>query len=153
MTITGGGGIQRYQSGGPWEETYGYSRVVLAGDRAVTAGCTATVDGEVSSVGDAAAQTRTALAVALSALAEAGVSKEQVVHTRMYVVNREDADAVGRAHREVFGDIQPAATMVLVAGLLHPDHLVEIELEAYLGVVPTVTATSQQIGFAVRAGF
>ena len=48
----------------------------------------------------------------------------------MYVVNREDTDAVGRAHGEVFGDVRPAATMVLVAGLLHPDHLVEVEVVA-----------------------
>jgi enamine deaminase RidA (YjgF/YER057c/UK114 family) len=49
----------------------------------------------------------------------------------MYVVNAEDADAVGRAHGEVFGAVRPAATMVVVARLIHPDHLVEVEVEAY----------------------
>ena len=152
MTITGGGSITRFGSGGPWEDAYGYSRVVLAGDRAVTAGCTSTVDGEVVHVDDPAGQTRTALKIALDALEQAGVAKDQVVRTRMYVVNREDADAVGRAHGEVFGDVKPAATMIFVAGLIHPDHLVEIEVEAYLGVVPMIGATSQSIGFA-RNGF
>jgi enamine deaminase RidA (YjgF/YER057c/UK114 family) len=149
MTITGGGSIERFGSGGRWEEAYGYSRVVLAGDRAVTAGCTSTVDGEVIHVGDAAGQTRTALQIALDALEEAGVAKEQVVRTRMFVVNREDTEAVGRVHGEVFGETRPAATMVLVAGLLHPDHLVEIEVEAYLGVVSEIGATSQSIGFSI----
>ena len=149
MTITGGGSIERFGSGGPWEDTYRYSRVVLAGDRAVTSGCTSTVDGEVTNVGDAGAQTTTAFKIALDALEQAGVAKEQVIRTRMFVVNREDTDAVGRAHGEVFADVRPAATMVLVAGLLHPDHLVEVEVEAYLGIVTEVGATSQSIGFSV----
>ncbi|HEY2795852.1 MAG TPA: RidA family protein [Micromonosporaceae bacterium] len=124
--------IERYGSGGPWEAMFGYSRVVVAGDRVLTAGCTSTVDGVVTHVGDAGAQTLEAIRIGLDALAKAGAGVADVVRTRMYVVNRADTDAVGRAHGDVFGDVRPAATMVLVAGLLHPDHLVEIELEAYL---------------------
>ncbi|WP_406071661.1 Rid family hydrolase [Micromonospora sp. NBC_01638] len=123
----------RLGSGGPWEQRYGYSRVVRAGDRAWTAGCTATVDGRVVHVGDAAAQTAQALRIALAALAEVGVEPGDVVRTRMYVTDRLHADEVGRAHSAVFGAVRPAATLVVVAGLLDPEHLVEVEVEAYLG--------------------
>ncbi|WCN79951.1 Rid family hydrolase [Micromonospora sp. LH3U1] len=123
----------RLGSGGPWEQRYGYSRVVRAGDRAWTAGCTATVDGRVVHVGDAAAQTAQALRIALAALAEVGVEPADVVRTRMYVTDRLHADEVGRAHNAVFGAVRPAATLVVVAGLLDPEHLVEVEVEAYLG--------------------
>ncbi|MGC5018077.1 RidA family protein [Micromonospora sp. DT47] len=127
MTVT------RLGSGGPWEATYGYSRVVRAGELAWTAGCTSTVDGQVAHVGDAAAQTAQALRIGLDALAEVGAEPADVVRTRMYVTDRIYADEVGRAHNAVFGAVRPAATMVIVAGLLDPDHLVEVELEAWLG--------------------
>jgi enamine deaminase RidA (YjgF/YER057c/UK114 family) len=128
--VSGAAVVTRLGSGGPWEERYGYSRVVVAGGRAVTAGCTATVDGVVTPVGDAYGQARTAFGIALDALAAAGVPPESVVRTRMYVVDPEDCDAVGRAHGDLFRDVRPAATMVVVARLLHPDHLVEVEVEA-----------------------
>ncbi|MFM7320560.1 MAG: Rid family hydrolase, partial [Armatimonadota bacterium] len=72
-----------------------------------------------------------------AALAAVGAGMGDVVRSRMYVVRRSDVDAVGRAHAEVFGDVRPAATLVLVAGLIHPDHLVEIEVEAVVGTEPT----------------
>ncbi|WP_233512386.1 Rid family hydrolase [Micromonospora deserti] len=84
-------------------------------------------------VGNAAAQTAQALRIALDALAEVGAQPAAVVRTRMYVTDRAYADEVGRAHHAVFGAVRPAATMVVVAGLLDPDQLVEVELEAYLG--------------------
>lgn len=129
----GDSGVTRLGSGGPWEALYGYSRVVRAGDLAWTAGCTSTVDGQVVHVGDAAAQTAQALRIGLDALAEVGAQPSDVVRTRMYVTDRIYADEVGRAHNAVFGAVRPAATMVVVAGLLDPEHLVEVELEAYLG--------------------
>jgi enamine deaminase RidA (YjgF/YER057c/UK114 family) len=122
--------VRRHGSGGPWEERYGYSRVVVGGGWAVTAGCTCTVDGVVTNVGDAYAQTVTAFGLALRALGEVGVPVEAVVRTRMYVAAAADADAVGRAHAAVFGSVRPVATLVMVARLLHPDHLVEVEVEA-----------------------
>lgn len=125
--------IERFGSGGPWEATYGYSRVVRAGDLLVTAGCTATVNGVVTGVGDVRAQTVTAFRIALEALAAAGADPPTVIRTRMYLVDPAHADEVGRVHGEVFGAIRPAATLVVVAGLLHPDHLVEVEAEAYVG--------------------
>lgn len=124
--------VERYGSGGPWEATFGYSRVVAAGPFVATAGCTATVDGAVVHPGDAGAQARVAFGIALDALAKAGATASDVIRTRMYVVRSEDCDAVGRIHGELFGDVRPAATMVIVAKLIDPDHLVEVEVEAYL---------------------
>ena len=138
--------IERRGSGGPWEDAYGYARVVTAGGFAFVSGCTATVDGSVVGVGDAAGQARTAIGIALDALADVGIPAERVVRTRMYLVRRprrlpmfagpkwtDDADAVGRVHGEYFGSVRPAASLVLVAGLLHPDHLFEIEMVALAG--------------------
>ena len=122
--------VERFGSGGPYEEIYGYSRVVRAGDRLVTAGCTATVDGEVTGVGDPYAQTLTAFRIALDALAAAGAGPAEVIRTRMYVTDRAHADPAGRAHGELFAGVRPAATLVIVAGLLHPAMLVEVEVEA-----------------------
>jgi enamine deaminase RidA (YjgF/YER057c/UK114 family) len=130
-----GGTVTRLGSGGPWEDLYGYSRVVRVGPLAITAGCTSTVDGRVAHVGDAAAQTAQALRIGLDALAEVGAGPADVIRTRMYVTDAAHADAVGRVHGELFGTVRPAATLVVVAGLLHPDHLVEVEVEAYVGDV------------------
>jgi enamine deaminase RidA (YjgF/YER057c/UK114 family) len=123
--------VERFGSGGPWEDLYGYSRVVRAGDLVLTAGCTSTVDGVVTGVGDAHAQALTALKIALTALGSAGAAVTDVVRTRIYVTDRANADAVGCAHGEIFDGVRPAATMIIVAGLLHPDMLVEFDVEAY----------------------
>jgi enamine deaminase RidA (YjgF/YER057c/UK114 family) len=124
--------ITRLGSGGPWEESYGYSRVVRAGNLLLSAGCTSTVDGVVTGVGDAHLQALTAFRIALAALASAGAGLDDVIRTRMYVVSADHADAAGRAHAELFGSVRPVATLVVVAGLLHPEHLVEVEVEAYV---------------------
>ena len=133
MTAT----ITRLGSGGPYEAAIGYSRVVSANGFAMTAGCTSVVDGQVAHVGDPGAQARVALQTALAALARVGATAADVVHSRMYLTDRAHADAVGAAHGEVFADIRPAATLVLVAGLIEPQMLVEIELVA---VLPTGAA-------------
>ena len=83
--------VARFGSGGPWEEIFGYSRVVRAGDLVLTAGCTSTVDGVVTGVGDAHAQARTALEIALTALRSAGADVTDVVRTRIYVTDRANA--------------------------------------------------------------
>ena len=90
-------------------------------------------DGILVGIGDAYAQTRQIFRIMAQALKEAGASMEDVVRTRIYVVDLGDWEAVGRAHGEVFGAIRPAATLVQVAGLIDPDMLVEIEAEAILG--------------------
>jgi enamine deaminase RidA (YjgF/YER057c/UK114 family) len=124
--------MERISSGGPWEASIGYSRAVVVDRWVLTSGCTATADGQVVHVDDAYGQTHTAFGVALRAVAEAGGAVEHVVRTRMYVTDIGLLDEVGRAHGELFGDVRPAATMVGVSGLAHPDHLVEVEVEAYL---------------------
>jgi enamine deaminase RidA (YjgF/YER057c/UK114 family) len=124
--------IERYGSGGPYEEVYGYSRVVQAGPWRFTAGCTSIVDGVVRHVGDVGAQARTAFGIALSALKQAGAPVTTVVRTRMFVARGADVDAVGRAHGEIFGDVKPTSSLYLVAGFVHPDMLVEVEVEAYV---------------------
>ena len=91
-----------------------------------------TVDGQVAFVGDAYGQTRQAYQIALDAIVRAGADVADVVRTRTYLVDPADADAAGRAHKELFGDVRPASTMLVVARLIHPDHLVEVEVEAYV---------------------
>jgi enamine deaminase RidA (YjgF/YER057c/UK114 family) len=126
-----GESIERWGSGGPWEPVVGYSRVVRSGDYVHLAGTTATVDGKVVGVGDAGAQTKVALRIIGEALERAGATFDQVVRCRMFVVNIDDWEAVGRAHGEVFAGIRPVATMVEVSRLIDPDLLVEIEVDAY----------------------
>jgi len=124
---------RRHATGGPWEDAYGYSRAVRTGDRIVVSGCTAVVDDAVLHPGDAAAQMGVALDNALDAVTALGGSIGDVMRTRMYVVNRADCDLVGRVHGERFVDVRPAATMVLVAGLIDVQMLVEVEVEARVG--------------------
>ena len=127
------GGIERFASGGPWEERFGYSRAVRAGDLLFVAGTTAVdEDGVVRGIGDAGAQTVFVLDRIEAALAVAGASLEQVVQTRMFITDVSRAEEIGRAHGERFGAHPPASAMVQVAALLDPRMLVEIEAVAYL---------------------
>ncbi|MGH8883457.1 MAG: Rid family hydrolase, partial [Stackebrandtia sp.] len=95
--------IQRIGSDGPWEQVYGYCRAVVTGPWIITSGCTATVGGKVVHVGDPAGQAKEAFRIAIDAIVEAGGSVSDVVRTRMYVTDPAHADAVGRAHGELFG--------------------------------------------------
>lgn len=122
-----------HSTGGPWEEAFGYSRAVRTGDRIVVSGCTSVVDDMVRHVGDAGAQMAVALDTAIGSVTALGGSIGDVILTRMYVVDRADCDAVGRVHGERFADVRPAATMVLVAGLIDEEMLVEVEVEARVG--------------------
>jgi enamine deaminase RidA (YjgF/YER057c/UK114 family) len=124
--------VRRIASGGPWEDAYGYSRAVVAGPHAYVSGCTAVVNGVVHDEGDPYRQALTAFGLALSTLRQAGFAPENVVRTRMYVTHTRDMDAVGRAHRELFDAVRPAATMVVVSKLIDPQMLVEVEVDAYL---------------------
>ena len=119
-------------SGSPFEPTIGFSRAVRVGNRVVVSG-TAPVWPDGSCAADAETQARRCLEIVESALAEAGASTSDVVRTRMFLTDAADADAVGRVHGDVFGEIRPAATMVVVAALLDPRWKVEIEAEAVLG--------------------
>lgn len=123
--------IQRWGSGGPWEGVVGYSRVVRCGDHVHVAGTTATVDGQVVGRGDVGEQARVTLRIIGEALAKAGATLDQVVRSRIYVLDIADWEAVGVAHGEVFADIRPVSTMVEVSRLIDPEHLIEIEVDAY----------------------
>lgn len=122
-----------HSSDGPWEDPFGYSRAVRTGDHIIVSGCTALVDGTVRHAGDAEAQMGVALDNVLDAITALGGTRGDVIRTRMYVVNRADCDGVGRVHGERFADVRPAATMILVAGLLDQEMLVEVEAEARVG--------------------
>jgi enamine deaminase RidA (YjgF/YER057c/UK114 family) len=118
-------------SGGPWEAVAGYSRAVVQGDVCEVAGTTdAGPDGASQHPGDASAQARAAFAAVASALAQAGFSLDDVTRTRLYLVDPADVDAVLAVHGELFRDVRPAATLVLVAGLIHPSLRVEVEATA-----------------------
>jgi enamine deaminase RidA (YjgF/YER057c/UK114 family) len=120
----------RVFSGGIWEEKYGYARAVVVRERVIVSGCTSTVDGEVRHVGDAYQQARTAIDIALEAVLLGGLTRDDVVMVRYYVVEQRHFDRVGQAIAEVFGKVRPACTGVRVAGLVDPRMLVEIEIEA-----------------------
>jgi enamine deaminase RidA (YjgF/YER057c/UK114 family) len=112
-------------SGSEYEATVGYSRAVRTGPHVAVAGTTGAGD-------DAAEQARDALRRIEIALRDAGASLTDVVRTRMYVTDISRWRDVGAVHAEVFGDIMPVATMVEVSALIAPEHLVEIEVDAYV---------------------
>jgi len=124
--------ITRISGGGPYEDVTGYSRAVVVDGRVLVAGSTSAVDGAVLHVGDARAQATEAFGVVRRALERAGTDLDHVVRSRMYVVGPEHCDDVAAAHRDALGTARPAATMVCVAALVHPDMLVEVEVEAVL---------------------
>ncbi|MBL4752126.1 MAG: RidA family protein [Flavobacteriales bacterium] len=117
-------------SGSPWEERVGYSRAVRLGNTIEVSGTVSNIDGKIVGIGDLYAQTRCILGILQSALEEAGASMSDVVRTRMYVRDISQWKEAGRAHGEVFGDIQPATTMVEVSRLIEEEFLIEIEATA-----------------------
>jgi len=122
---------RRISSGGPWEARYGYSRAIVAGTTCHVAGTTdAGPDGRSLHPGDARAQVRATFEIIERTLVEAGFTRADVVRTRMYLTDRADAAAVGEVHGEWFRDVRPASTLVIVAALIDPTIVVEIEADA-----------------------
>ena len=123
---------RRVSSGSPFEPTIGFSRAVRIGDRVLVSG-TAPVFPDGSCPDDVALQARRCFTIIEEALTEAGAALTAVIRTRMYLVDRDDWEAVGRAHAAYFEAVRPAATMVIVSGFLDPRWRVEVELEAVTG--------------------
>jgi enamine deaminase RidA (YjgF/YER057c/UK114 family) len=119
-------------SGAAWERSYGYSRAVVAGRHVYVSGTAPVMPDGAEPALDAYGQARRCLEIIVAALAEAGAQPQDVVRTHVYLVRAADFDEVYRAHAEVFGNVRPATTGLVVAGLLDPRWLVEIEAEALL---------------------
>jgi enamine deaminase RidA (YjgF/YER057c/UK114 family) len=119
----------RVKSGSPYEQTVGFSRAVRCGEVVAVSG-TAPIwpDGEVDA--DPLVQARRCWEIALGALAELGGTAAEVIRTRQFITDRAVEAAVAEAHGEHFADVRPASTMVVVAGLLDPRWVVEVELDA-----------------------
>jgi enamine deaminase RidA (YjgF/YER057c/UK114 family) len=121
----------KISSDSPWEATFGYSRAVRAGDLVV--GATVGRNSDGSAATGPYAQARRALEIIGTALIEAGGSLDDVVRTRVFVTDFGDFDEIARAHREVFGEIRPATSMVQTAALIEPAYVLEIEADAVIG--------------------
>ena len=123
---------QRISSGSPFESVMGYSRGVRVGDRLVLAGTAPQwPDGSVDP--DVGAQARRCFEIIGAALAEGGASFADVVRTRVYLVDAADFDAVAAVHGDVFREVRPANTTVVVQALLDDAWRMEIEVEAVVG--------------------
>ncbi|CAM5257576.1 MULTISPECIES: RidA family protein [Streptomyces] len=125
--------VRRISTGAPWEEKFGYSRAVeLPNGLVLVAGCTSVVNGEIAA-GSPYEQAVTSFDVAFAALEQVGLGREDVVRTRMYITHARDVEEVGRAHKELFDAVRPAASMIIVSGFVDPSLVVEVEVEAYRG--------------------
>jgi enamine deaminase RidA (YjgF/YER057c/UK114 family) len=119
-------------SGSPYEPTIGFSRAVRDGRHVYVAGTCAVMPDGAAPPEDAYGQARRCFEIILAALAEAGAGPEHVVRTRTFLLKAGDWEEVGRAHGEVFADVRPASTMIVVSGFLDPRWVVEIEADALL---------------------
>lgn len=122
----------RYDSGTRWEAAIGYSRAIRRGPYVAVSGTTAVnAAGEVQA-SDAGGQARYVFAKIADSLEQVGASLRDVVRTRMYVTSADHVDAVTEAHYRAMRGVRPAATLVIVAGLIDPALVVEIEADAYV---------------------
>ncbi|OEV13718.1 Rid family hydrolase [Streptomyces nanshensis] len=125
--------VERERSGSTWEETIGFARAVAAGDRVLVAGTLPLADGKLLGEGSPYEQTKAAFGRALDALEPFGLGAASAIRTRMYLTHARDVDDAARAHREIFGEVAPAATVVIVSGFVDSRVLVQVELEAFRG--------------------
>jgi enamine deaminase RidA (YjgF/YER057c/UK114 family) len=122
---------QRISSGSPYERAIGFSRALRIGRNVYVSG-TAPIWPDGSCDPDPEVQARRCLEIVLEALGKAGAGAKDVVRTRMFITDPSYAEAVSRAHGAVFGEVRPAATMVVIVGMLDPRWKVEIEAEAVM---------------------
>jgi enamine deaminase RidA (YjgF/YER057c/UK114 family) len=123
---------RRVASGSPYEPVIGFSRAVVSGHHVAVSGTAPMMPEGAEPPADAYSQTKRCLEIILAALAEAGAEREHVVRTRTYLTDAADWEEVGRAHGEVFADVRPTSTMVVVTGFLDPRWRVEMEADAIL---------------------
>jgi len=123
---------KRISSGSPFEPVIGFSRAMVAGHHIAVAGTAPIMPDGGAPPPDAYGQAVRCFEIMLAALREAGAGPEHVVRTRTYLVDAADGEEVGRAHGEVFGDVRPASSMIVVRGFLDPRWRVEMEADAVL---------------------
>ncbi|MEF8802141.1 MAG: RidA family protein [Halolamina sp.] len=119
-----------HASGTDWEEEFGYARAVRVGETIRVSGTAAVEDGETVAPNDPYEQAVYVFGVVDDALEALDAGPTDVVSTRVYVVDFDDWEPIGRAHREFFDDVRPATTLLEVASLPAPDLCLEIEVEA-----------------------
>ena len=124
--------MERHHGVSPYEHRYGFSRAVRVGERILVAGTAPVPEPDNELANGPYGQMLRCGEIASEAIVALGGTMNDVVRTRMFITDASSADEVGRAHKELFGLSEPAATMVVVAGLLDPDWFVEIEVEAVL---------------------
>ena len=123
---------RRIPSGSPYEPVIGFSRAVVVGDRVFVSGTAPVMPDDAEPPTDTYGQAKRCLEIIIEALRTAGAGPEDVVRTRSYLTDAADWQEVGRAHGEVFADVRPASTMVVVSALLDPRWRVEMEADAVL---------------------
>ena len=121
-------------SDSPWEDVVGYSRAVQLGDWLLISGTTAVLNGDVQFPGDARSQAIFIFNKIEEQLRACGMVLGDVVRTRMYVTDIQQWEAVAETHSQFFSQIKPAATMVEVNALIHPDLVIEIEVDAFRSI-------------------
>ncbi len=125
--------MKRVSSGSSFEKTIGFSRAVRIGNIIAVSGTGPIApDGSTVLPGDAYSQAKRCLEIIAKAIEDGGGKLENVFRTRMYITDASDQDEIGRAHGEYFGEIKPAATMVVVKALVRDDWLVEIEADCFV---------------------
>ncbi|CEJ10689.1 Putative reactive intermediate deaminase TdcF [bacterium YEK0313] len=120
-------------TGSPFEKAAGYSRAVVQGGFVFVAGTTGYDYATMQLPDSVEDQARNCFKTIAATLAEAGASLKDVVRATYYITHAADADKVFPIFGEVFGEIRPAATLLVVAGLLKPEIKIEIEVTALMG--------------------
>jgi isochorismate pyruvate lyase len=123
--------VQRVFSGTSWEKSVGYCRAIWIGNSIAVSGTVAVdEEGKPFAPGDAYLQAKKSLEIIEKALISFGLSRKDVIRTRMFVTDISKWEDFGRAHGEFFADHPPATSMLEVKALIHPDFLIEIEADA-----------------------